>query len=101
MLSGGSFASTSVTCAATTVTVQVSPSVKSVVGSSENELGPPPRANGCAPETVQEIVNAEPFALTGSSKLTVMFVFDGRLTAPFAGVVLCTAGGASKATVKT
>src|SRR5436190_477847 len=95
MLSGGSLLSLSLTCAANTVTVQVSPLVKSVVGSSENELGPPPRANGCAPETVQEIVNAEPFALTGSSKLTVMFVFDARLTAPFAGVVEVTLGAAS------
>src|SRR5436190_21673000 len=101
MLSGGSFASTSVTCAATTVTVQVSPSVKSVVGSSENELGPPPRANGCAPETVQEIVNAEPFALTGSSKLTVTFVFDARLAAPFAGVALGPDGGAAEAKRET
>src|SRR5436189_1629721 len=95
MSSGGWCASAPVTCAATTVTVQVSPSVKSVVGSSENELGPPPRANGCAPETVQEIVNAEPFALTGSSKLTVMFGFDARLTWLFAGVVEVTLGAAS------
>src|SRR5436190_2675799 len=71
MLSGGSPASWSVTCAATTVTVQVSPPVKSAVGSSVNVVGPPLSANVCAPDGVHESVNEDAAALSAAWKVTV------------------------------
>src|SRR6185436_3200710 len=94
MLSGGSPASVSVTCAASTVTVQVSPPVKSAVGSSVNAVGPPLRLNVCAPEVVHEIVNEDALAFTASSNVTVMLV-SGELVLAFTGVVAVTLGGLS------
>ena len=57
MVSGGSTASTSLTPWSSTVTVQVSPTAKSVVGSSVYVVVPPESTNGCAPLDVHEIVN--------------------------------------------
>src|ERR1051325_11172726 len=94
MLSGGSPASWSVTCAATTVTVQLTPPVKSVVGSSVNVVGPPLSAKACAPEVVQEIVNEEAVAFTASSNVMLMFA-DGEVVELAAGVVEETLGGVS------
>src|SRR5436190_21711911 len=94
MLSGGSPASWSVTCAATTVTVQVSPPVKSVVGSSLNVVGPPLSANVCAPDVVHEIVNEDAAALTASSNVTVTLV-SGDVVLALVGVVAVTLGGLS------
>src|ERR1044071_1757527 len=94
MLSGGSPASVSVTCAATTVTVHVSPSVKSESGLSVQVVGPDLRLYECVPELVHEIVNEEPPALTGSSNVTVMLV-AGMETEAFVGVVAVTLGGVS------
>src|SRR6185436_16795800 len=96
MLSGGSNASTSVTPAASTVTVQSSPCVKSVLGLSVNAvLGLALVVNVCAPEVAQEIVKLAPLALTDSLKLTVTSAFAATPVAPLAGVVLLTAGDAS------
>src|SRR5436190_6815327 len=94
MLSGGSPASWSVTCAATTVTVHVSPPVKSVVGSSVNVVGPPLSAKLCEPEVVQEIVNEDAVAFTASSNVTVTLV-DGNVVEALVGVVAVTLGGLS------
>src|SRR6185436_6936548 len=94
MLSGGSPASWSVTCAASTVTVQVSPPVKSTVGSSVNVVGPPLRLNACDPLVVHEIVKDEADALTDSSNVTVMFV-AGNVVEALVGVVAVTDGGLS------
>src|ERR1044071_7498717 len=94
MLSGGSPASVSVTCAATTVTVHVSPPVKSVVGLSVKVVGPPLSANVCAPEVVHEIVNDDVVAFTASSNVTVTSVSGDDVEA-FTGVVAVTLGGVS------
>src|ERR1051326_3377769 len=94
MLSGGSPASVSVTCAATTVTVHVSPSLKSVSGLSVQVVGPPLRLYECVPDVVHEIVNEEPPALTASLNVTVMLV-AGVETEEFVGVVAVTLGGVS------
>src|ERR1051326_1701552 len=102
MLSGGSFASASVTPAARTVTVQVSPCVKSTVGSSVNvALGLELVENVCAPEVAQLMVKLAPLAFTGSLKLTVTFVAAPTLVAPFAGVVELTLGAVSMVNEKT
>src|SRR6185436_7842862 len=94
MLSGGSPASASVTCAAMTVTVQVSPPVKSLSGSIVNVVGPPLRLYECVPDVVHEIVNEEPPALTASSNVTVTLV-SGAVVLAFVGVVALTLGGLS------
>ncbi len=86
-------ASTSVICDARTVTVQVSPCVKSAVGSSVNvALGLALVENACEPEVAQEIVKLDPLAFTGSLKLTVTFAFAATPVALFVGVVVVTAG---------
>src|ERR1051326_8543128 len=94
MLSGGSPASASVTCAATTVTVQVSPAVESGVGSGVKVVGPPLSANVCAPDVLQLIVNDEPDALTASSNVTLTLV-SGDVVLALVGVVAETLGGVS------
>src|SRR5262245_42838997 len=102
MLSGGSNASTSVMPAASTVTVQVSPCVKSTFGLSVNDvLGLALVANVCEPEVAQLIVKLAPLALTDSLKLTVTFAFAATPVAPFVGVVLVTDGDPSSVIVKT
>src|SRR5215204_1501910 len=106
MLSGGSPASTSVTFAATTVTVQIVPTGKSEIGSRTKLLTPP----GAAGKTVKAIgvatghsnVNAvESRILTFSLKLIVMLVFVATWIAPFVGIVVVTAGGVSIVKAKT
>src|SRR5204862_7683519 len=102
MLSGGANASVSVTCAATTVTVQSSPNVKSTFGLSVNVvLGLALVVNVCEPEVAQEMVKLEPLAFTDSLKLMVTFVFAATCGAPFVGVVVVTAGAASTPNEKT
>src|ERR1051325_2768553 len=102
MLSGGSKASASVMPAAKTVTVQVSPAVKSAVGSSVNEaLGLELVENVCAPEVAQVMSKLAPVAFTASSKLTVTFVAAPMLVAPLVGVVDDTDGAASTVNEKT
>src|SRR5436190_877854 len=95
MLSGGSNASVSVTCAATTVTVQSSPNVKSTFGLRVNVvLGLALVVNVCEPEVVQEIVNEDAVAFTASSNVTVTLV-DGNVVEALVGVVAVTLGGLS------
>src|SRR6185436_13882428 len=94
MLSGGSPASASVTCAARTVTVHVSPPVKSLFGLSVNVVAPPLSTKVCAPVFVHEIVNDEPVALTASLNVTVTSEL-GPPMPPFVGVVAVTVGAAS------
>src|SRR5436190_19407825 len=101
MLSGGSNASVSVICAASAVTVQVSPAVKSTVGSIVHVVGPPLCANASALEVAQEIVNDAAVALTGSLNVTVTLVLEVWLVAPFVGVVAVTVGAASTVNEKT
>jgi hypothetical protein len=77
MLSGGSFVSWSVTCAAKTVTVQVSPFVKSVLGLIVKMLGPPVTTVSTTlrvPLVVQTIWNQLPVTLTGSLKVTQSYL---------------------------
>src|SRR5215207_4607600 len=98
ILSGGSLVSWSVTWAAKTVTVQVSPFVKSVFGLIVKMLGPPVTTVSATlrvPLLPQTIWNQLPVTLTGSLKVTLRLVFVARLVAPLVGVVAVTVGAAS------
>ncbi len=95
MASGGSVVSWSLTWAATTVTRAASPGVKSVVGLSTNELGPPVTAASWVPLVVHEIENHDPVTVTGSLKSMVTSVPAATPVAPLAGVVDVTAGAPS------
>src|SRR5205085_12569323 len=78
MLSGGSFSSWSVTCAAKTVTVQLSPAAKSLFGLMVNVVGPPVTTVSATlrvPLVPQTTWNQLPVTLTGSLTVTVTFVF--------------------------
>src|SRR5918912_4090017 len=92
MLSGGSIMSWSVTFAAKTVTVHVSEPVKSLSGSSVNVVGPPLAAAVWPPLELHEIENQLPVTFTGSLNVIVTLLFSATSPAPFAGVVLDTAG---------
>src|SRR6266550_6846663 len=83
----------SVTCAATTVTVQVSLPTKSVTGSSEKVVDAGVATAGCGPLVEQEIVNQVPVTITGSLNVTEMFAPTATPLAPADGVVRLTAGG--------
>src|SRR5215204_2623741 len=108
MLSGGSPASWSATCAAKTVIVQVTPSGRSVVGSMVKVVGPPVTA-ASAGLTVRTVVapalhtnwNQLPVTLTGSLKVTVTFVPGATPVALLVGVVEETDGGTSMVNEKT
>src|SRR6187455_2946064 len=93
MVSGGSFASVSLTFAAKTVTVQLSPFAKFESGLSVKDCGPPETAAVCAPEVAHEIVNQLPVTFTSSLKVSETFASTATSVAPFAGVVACTDGG--------
>ena len=82
MLSGGSLASVSVTCAAKIVTVQASPGAKSVFGLivkvDAGEAGVTTVSAGfLVPLVVQTIWNQLPVTLTGSLNVTVRSVLVG------------------------
>src|SRR5436190_9964275 len=94
MLSGGSFVSLSLTCAASTVMVHDSPAGKATFELSVQDVGPPLSANVCEPEVPQEIVNDEAVTLTRSLNVTVRAV-SGCANEPFVGVVAVTVGAAS------
>src|SRR5947207_227355 len=96
MLSGGSTASTSLIPAASTVTVQTVPFGRFEVGSSVIvEPGEPLTLNAWALPVGHSSVNELPVAVTGSLKVTSMFVVLATSTAPSAGLVLETLGAAS------
>ena len=91
----GAIPSLSVTPEARIVTVQVSPGVKSPVGSIVNELSPALVTPACEPLAPQEIVNQLAAVVTASLKLTVMFALAVTLVAPFEGDVEVTDGAES------
>src|SRR2546421_12879036 len=96
MLSGGSTASTSLIPLAKTVTVQIVASGRSAVGSSViDEPGEPLTEKLFAVPVGHSSVNELPLAVTGSLKVTTMFVFTSTPVAPSAGDVLVTEGAAS------
>src|SRR5690349_11493192 len=95
MLSGGSFASWSVTFAAMTFTAHVSPDAKSTDGSSVKVVGPPPAVAVCAPLELHEMSYQEPVTFTGSLKVIATFAPTGTPAAPSAGLVLATLGAVS------
>src|SRR5919204_4288498 len=101
MLSGGSFVSWSVTFAAKTVTVQVSPWTKSVPGWGVNVVGPPLTVALWPPLVPHEIEYQLPVTSTGSLNVIEMFALTATSVAPFAGVVLATDGAVSLGQVKT
>src|ERR687891_1829378 len=95
MLSGGSSASWSDTCAADTVTVHVSAKAKSASGLSVNDVGPPVASAVCTPLAPHEIEYQLPVTSTGSLKVIVMFASRATPVAPLAGVLLATEGAVS------
>src|SRR5437016_3678474 len=96
MLSGGSIESTSLIWFAITFTEQTVPSGRSLVGSSViDEPGEPLTEKLSAVPVGHSIVNELPLAVTGSLKLTTMFVFTATCVAASAGEVLVTDGAAS------
>src|SRR5690349_17969453 len=95
MLSGGSFVSWSVSLAAKTVAVQLSPCVKSESGSSVKDVGPPEAVAVCVPLATHEIEYHEPVTLTGSLKVIATFEPTGMPEAPSPETVLATLGAVS------
>ena len=89
--------SRSTTCAATIVTVHVSPNAKSVVGSSVHDVGPPVTMAACVLLVPHVMSYHAPFALTGSLKFTTTFAAIATPVAPLIGVVDATVGGKSPA----
>ena len=98
MLSGGSSASISLTCAAKTVTVQVSPSAKSVPGSSVKVVLSALDATAViGPLVEQERSNHAPSTVTGSLKTTSILASSATPVSPSAGTVEATRGARSPA----
>src|SRR5688500_2976866 len=98
MVSGGSLVSASVTCAATTVTVQVTPLGRLALGLSTKLLAGPVPVMLLKPigvPTGHSSVKALPVTFTGSLKVIVMLVSDAWFVAPLAGTVVVTVGAAS------
>src|SRR6266516_4929388 len=96
MLSGGSTVSTSLIWFAITFTEQTVPPGRSLVGSSViEEPGEPLTEKLFGVPVGHSSVNELPLAVTGSLKLTTMFVFTATWAAPAAGLVLLTLGAAS------
>src|ERR1051326_2711047 len=96
MLSGGSPVSTSLICAATTVTVHVVAAGRSNVGLTVIVDVPEPLTANVSgvpvgPATENEFV----VAFTGSLKVAVMLPLGSTPVAPFAGLVLETVGALS------
>src|SRR5919204_5033037 len=100
MLSGGSFVSWSVTFAAKTVTVHVSPWTKSLVGSSVKVVGPPLTVALWPSLVPHEIEYQLPVTSTGSLNVIETFELTATPVAPFAGVVLATPGAVSAVQLK-
>src|SRR6476469_226974 len=104
MLSGGSFAAWSVTCAAKTVTVTNSPLAKSTFGLIVNVVGPPVTTVSATlrvPLVAPTIWNQLPVTLTGSLNVMLMLVLFACWVAPLVGVVAVTLGAASIVKLKT
>src|SRR2546428_9732411 len=95
MLFGGSTVSWSVTSDARMLTVQLSEKAKSVVGSSENVVGPPLWTAACEPLVSHAIPYQAGVTSTGSLNLIVTFVLKPTPTTPATGEVAVTAGAGS------
>src|SRR5213078_1211456 len=96
MLSGGSTESTSLIWFAITFTEKIVPSGRSLVGSSVIDAPGEPLTEKLSGVPVgHSSVNELPLAVTGSLKLTTMFVFTATWSAASAGDVLVTLGAAS------
>src|SRR5213080_2732606 len=96
MLSGGSTMSTSLIWFAITFTEQTVPSGRLLVGSSViDEPGEPLTVKLSDVLVGHSSVNELVVAVTGSLKLTTMFVFTATWSAPFAGELVVTLGAAS------
>jgi hypothetical protein len=93
--SGGSFVSWSETCAATIVTVQLSPAAKSESGSSVKVVGPPPTAAVWGPLVAHEIEYHEPVTSTGSLNVTETLAAVATSVASIPGERAVTDGAAS------
>ena len=91
-LFGGSSKSASVTSAALSVTVQVSPTEKSAAGSREYVVGPGEAVAACAPLAVHVIPYHVSLAETASLKVIDMVASTATPVAPFAGEVEATVG---------
>src|SRR5437764_8908749 len=96
MLSGGSTVSTSLIPVAITFTEQTVPSGRLLVGSSViDDPGEPLTVKLSGVPVGHSSVNELPLAVTGSLKLTTMFVFTATWSAASAGDVVVTVGAAS------
>src|SRR5436190_105021 len=96
MLSGGSTVSTSLIWVAITLTEQTVPSGRLLVGSSViEEPGEPLTLKLSGVPAGHSSVNELVVAVTGSLKLTTMFVFTATWSAASAGEVVVTVGAAS------
>src|SRR5438874_8723033 len=96
MLSGGSTVSTSLIWFAITFTEQIVPSGRLLVGSSViDEPGEPLTEKPSGVPVGHSSVNELAVAVTGSLKLTTMFVLTATLLASTAGEVLVTVVAAS------
>src|SRR5437588_438079 len=96
MWSGGSTGSTSLIWFAITFTVQIVPSGRSLVGSSVIEDPGEPLTEKLSLVAVgHSRVKELPEAVTGSLKLTTMFVFTATWSAASAGEVVATPGAES------
>src|SRR6266511_5501655 len=97
MLFGGSTSSASVTRSASTVTVHVSLTWRSVWGLRRYVVEVPAgvTVNVTAPLRVQVSANAPMVVSTGSLNVTVMFESVGTSVAPLVGVVAATEGAGS------
>ena len=96
MWSGGSTVSTSLIWFAITFTVQIVPSGRSLVGSSVIEDPGEPLTEKLSLVAVgHSRVKELPEAVTGSLKLTTMFVFTATWSAASAGEVVDTLGAES------
>src|SRR6185369_11680620 len=104
ILSGGSTASWSETCAAKTVTVTDSPGAKSTFGLIVNVVGPPVRTVSATlrvPLVAPTSWNQLPVRFTGSLNVMLTLVLLACCVAPLVGVVAVTLGAASMLKLKT
>ncbi len=97
MLLGGSFVSTSLTSAASIVTVQVSLFWKAAWVSVQ-VVAPPVGVTFCIPETVQ-LISTVLLKVTPSLKVTLTAASTATPVAPSAGLVSTTVGAASTTAV--
>ena len=95
IVSGGSSASWSDTCAPAIVVVHVSPSAKSTSGFRVNVVGPPLSTAVWVPLSAQEIVNHAPATFTGSPNVTDRSAEGEMPIASDVGEIAVTCGAAS------